>query len=68
MKMPIKSVATGLVFVHNEEVYLKTNEMPGFYGCLAANISTGKLTSFNQDLVVELTEFEYSYDINLKGR
>lgn len=68
MKMPIKSAAAGLVFVHNEEVYLKTNEIPGFYGCLAVNISTGKLTSFNQYLVVELTEFEYSYDINLKGR
>ena len=61
MKKPIQSVGPGLVFVHNGEAYLKTTEVSGAHSSTAANISTGQLICFDPNVVVELTEFEYSY-------
>ena len=54
--MFIKSISPGLVFVYEECPYLQTTER----NC-AVNISTGELKRFAPDLVVTVTEFEYSY-------
>lgn len=62
MRMPIKSVAPGLVFVHNGYAYLKTTELPNTCGCTAVNISTGELRCFDPDFTANLTEFGYYYD------
>ena len=55
--MNIKSISPGLVFLYDGYAYLKTTES----NC-AVNISTGEVKCFDPNLIVTVTEFEYSYE------
>ncbi len=64
MKMTVKSIAPGLVFVCNREPYLKITEGNCDYKFNAVNIVTGEMMCFDPDLIVPLTRFKYSYYIS----